>query len=41
MTLTFFTFGSHANYIDAANRLTNQVKELEIFDEIKTIIVIH
>ena len=35
MTLTFLTFGSHANYINAANRLTDQVKELEIFDEIK------
>lgn len=35
MTLTFVTFGSHATYIDAANRLSEQAKELEIFDEIK------
>jgi hypothetical protein len=35
MTLTFVTFGSHANYIDATNRLTDQAKQLEIFDEIK------
>ena len=39
MVLKFLTFGSHnggihANYIDAAVRLANQVKELKLFDEI-------
>jgi len=39
MVLKFITFGSHnggfnSNYIDAATRLANQVKELKLFDEI-------
>jgi hypothetical protein len=39
MVLKFITFGSHnggvhSNYIDAAIRLANQVKDLNIFDEI-------
>jgi hypothetical protein len=35
MTINFITFGSHDNYIDAANRLKNQADELNIFDMIK------
>jgi hypothetical protein len=35
MTINFITFGSHDNYIDAANRLKNQAEELNIFDMIK------
>ena len=33
MNVVFMTFGSHANYIDAANRLINQAKQLNIFKE--------
>lgn len=32
--LTFITFGSHSNYLDAANRLLSQAKKANIFDEL-------
>ena len=35
MTINFITFGSHDNYIDAANRLKNQAEKLNIFNMIK------
>lgn len=35
MTINFITFGSHDNYIEAANRLKKQAEELRIFDMIK------
>jgi len=34
MAINFLTFGSHDNYIDAANRISNQAKNLNIFDTI-------
>jgi hypothetical protein len=34
MKIKFITFGSHDNYIDAANRLVNQAKRMNIFTEI-------
>jgi len=34
MKIKFITFGSHNNYIDAANRLANQAKQMNIFTEI-------
>jgi hypothetical protein len=33
MNIKFITFGSHNNYIDAANRLIDQSKQLNIFTE--------
>lgn len=33
MSVEFITFGSHANYVDAANRLVTQAKELQIFNK--------
>jgi hypothetical protein len=33
MNIKFITFGSHGKYIDAANRLINQAKQLNIFTE--------
>lgn len=34
MSINFLTYGSHSNYIDASNRLCNQAKNLNIFDNI-------
>lgn len=33
MSIKFITFGSHANHIEAANRLIKQANESEVFDE--------
>lgn len=33
MTLNFLAFGSHANYIEAGNRIINQAKSLDLFDK--------
>ena len=30
MSITFLTYGSHSNYIDASNRLCNQANNLNI-----------
>jgi hypothetical protein len=35
MKIQFVTFGSHANFIDAANRLTKQAAKLDVFTDIK------
>jgi len=34
MSITFLTYGSHSNYIDASNRLCNQANNLNIFNNI-------
>ena len=34
MSINFLTYGSHLNYIDAANRLCNQANNLNIFNNI-------
>jgi len=34
MSIAFLTYGSHSNYIDAANRLCNQANNLNIFNNI-------
>jgi hypothetical protein len=34
MSINIVSFGSHDNYIDAANRISNQAKKLNIFDTI-------
>ena len=34
MTLNFLAFGSHANYIEAGNRILNQAKSLDLFDKL-------
>lgn len=33
MSVEFITFGSHANYIDAAKRLVTQANELQVFNK--------